>query len=387
MVRTMTRIDKLSFYLFMSVLGILVINQIIRFSRIDDSINVIIYRYCLVIIALFMIAYVIAQRNFKLNAGSISLVLLILYIGLNDVIHRESLAGIIASLVWIFAFICGQILEVQDIYESNFKFNALLFFIISYFVINDVIGNYTKIIQARSDVISANNLFYFGFPLMVMYKKKKISLPEIIITAAIIIVAAFSFKRSTLIVAVVSIILYYIARLNQNGTSIKRIILVPLFITLIFLSVWQIDKYTGGYISRRFSVISSTGGNGRTEVWTWVFDQMEKAGILTTLFGNGFNSVKETFGISAHNDFLEFYYDFGVIGLLSYIGIVIYITRSLLVSRRKKMDEYPIFLGFFAGYILFSLLSHVFLYAFVSIPVFFFLGYLNKRTRMINGTN
>ena len=362
----------------------LVINQIVRFAQADEFENAVVYRVCLVLFMLIQVPYFLLEKRYPLNAGIGYLISLISYISLNDIAHIQSIAAVLASLVWIFAFICGHFLVRYRVYDEHIKFNCILWFIILFFVLNDVVSNYTRIIQARSDVISANNVIYFGFPLLLAYNGKRISPFELIITATMVGVAAFSFKRTTLIVAVVSVTLYYIGRLSLNGTPFKKIILIPIFIVLIALCVIVVDNYTGGHISYRFSVIGSTGGNGRAEVWSKVISEMDRSNISTIFFGNGFNSVYNLFGISAHNDFLECYFDFGVIGLFFYLGIIFYIGKCLIHAKEMKIKEYPSFLGMFSSFIILSLFSHVFLYAFVSIPLFLFLGYLCKRSCIAN---
>ena len=374
-----TQLTRWTYYLLMAIVGVLAINQIVRFSHVEDGRNAIIYRYCLVALFLLMTLYIVAQRRYALNLRSTYIILFIVFISIVDVVHGESIAAAIASIMWLLSLICGWMFEKEEVYEAKPIFHILLWLAIMYFVVNDVLANYTKIIQARSDVISANNVIYFGFPLLLLFKGKKISLLEVLITAIMIAVAAFSFKRTTLVVAVLSVSLYYIARLSMSGTPVRRILLIPLFVLLISFGVIAIDNYTGGHISYRFSVISATGGNGRTDIWMNVLEKMKGSSFSTLLFGHGFNSVKDSFGISAHNDFLECYYDFGLIGIIMYLGIVIYIGKSLLIAKTKKIYEYPVFLGFYSGFIVLSAFSHVFLYAFVSIPLYFFLGYLCKR--------
>ena len=93
---------------------------------------------------------------------------------------------------------------------------------------------------------------------------------------------------------------------------------------------------------------------------------ISSSNIIQLLFGHGYNSVlaDNPLGFSAHNDFLEILYDFGVFAFLLYCALYFRIYRFCrkLVERKSK----------YAGAMLFSvclliinsMVSHIYIYPF-----------------------
>jgi len=60
------------------------------------------------------------------------------------------------------------------------------------------------------------------------------------------------------------------------------------------------------------------------------------------LLGHGHNAVKREsiMDISAHNEFLEIIYDYGIIILLVYIGLWVYVVRQWLYHYRNNTPDF-----------------------------------------------
>lgn len=383
----MKRLIKESKYLahiiLMLAIDMLVINQILRFGTLPESISITIYGYSLLASCLIMVWVIFRECSYKIERFQLILLFLFMLIGFMGFANSNAFSVILASEAGLLAFSYGHITghADNDIYVDLRHFNLLQWIVMSYFVVIEIIENFTKIIQARSDVIAANNMIYYGFPLLLLFKNKRISAPEILLTVFIVIASAFSFKRTTLIAVIISLAVYYITRLKTRVSSAKKIILIPTFILAMVAIVRKIDEYSGGHITKRFSDISATGGNNRTEIWSGTIEAIKNSSFVKLFFGHGFNSVKELMGFSAHNDYIEIAYDFGVIGLLIYILANCYVLSCVVKARKRNMDEYPVFITTYIAFVTLSLFSHVYLYAFVSIPFLMFMGYLCQKVQ------
>ena len=90
-------------------------------------------------------------------------------------------------------------------------------------------------------------------------------------------------------------------------------------------------------------------GSGRLEVWKDVILCYNKSGLLEKLFGHGFHSVPSQVHplghfIYAHNSYLETLYDFGIVGMVCLIGIVIWLcVQELRLMKQKDKDAAAIF--------------------------------------------
>ena len=367
--------------ILMLVVDVLVINQIIRFGTIPDYLSARVYGCSLFLSCLIMIWSIFREYSIKINKFQLMGIFLFIMIGFIGLANSNSLSIILASESGLLAFYYGHLTGQtnNDVYADLKRLYYMQWIIMAYFVVNDIVDNFTKIIQARSDVISANNLIYYGFPLLLLYRNKRICPTEVVLTLFIVAASAFSFKRTTLIAVVLSIAVYYIIRLKARDNNARKLILIPIFIITLFVMVKKIDDYSGGHISKRFSDVGATGGNHRTEIWTGTIESIKSSGLISILFGHGFNSVKELFGLSAHNDFIEIAYDFGVLGLLVYIIANIYVLSCINKARKSNLSEYPVFISTYIAFFVLSMFSHVFLYAFVAIPLLLFMGYLCQK--------
>ena len=70
-------------------------------------------------------------------------------------------------------------------------------------------------------------------------------------------------------------------------------------------------------VTNRFEAMNEDEGNGRLDIYSDVFVQYLDSDLFSQLFGHGYNMVSVVLkGPSAHNDFLEVLYDYGIIGFI-----------------------------------------------------------------------
>ena len=121
------------------------------------------------------------------------------------------------------------------------------------------------------------------------------------------------------------------------------------------------------YVFSRFSSISEDKGSGRDIVWRNVLDTYSKSPVLEKIIGHGHYSAiivnrGHNIDLSAHNDFLEVLFDYGIIGLILYLLLHIYLIKRLFFLKRNKSE---LFLPYLASYItmfIMSMVSHLILY-------------------------
>ena len=160
-------------------------------------------------------------------------------------------------------------------------------------------------------------------------------------------------------------------RSRKNGL-IKGIALSSLIVGIGFGIFNYVDIETGGYISQRLENIGEDQGSGRLDVYENVFNLYETKDWNNKLFGSGFNSViKDNYfggsigmfrNISAHNDFLEVLYDFGIIGLFIYLVYVIRIVRLAFSVKNINENYYQANIAMLIIFFVMSMVSHLMLY-------------------------
>lgn len=73
-------------------------------------------------------------------------------------------------------------------------------------------------------------------------------------------------------------------------------------------------------------------------------------------------------GTSAHNDILEVLYDFGLLGLLLYLIIIINLCKKALYGIQKKIKNYDAFAASLVLFLVISMFSNL-----IIVPTYFFL--------------
>lgn len=138
-----------------------------------------------------------------------------------------------------------------------------------------------------------------------------------------------SVKRTGFIAFIICIIVFCYYDIRYGGEekhySKRKIKMIFGAIVLAIGLYVFFDYYTSTHsidILMKLSSIKQDGGSGRTDVWLTTWNMIKDSDFMSTLFGHGFNAVYEDsiLKLSAHTDFLEVLYDYGILGFVLYIG-------------------------------------------------------------------
>lgn len=77
---------------------------------------------------------------------------------------------------------------------------------------------------------------------------------------------------------------------------------------------------------------------GRVDIWNRYFDMFRQAGIKECFFGFGFNATVKS---AAHNTFIEFFYHFGLVGLLLWLMYFAYCARRFIHNTQNFYAKSP----------------------------------------------
>ncbi len=202
----------------------------------------------------------------------------------------------------------------------------------------------------------------FLLPILMLHPWKTIRYLSIII---IMVVLFSSMKRGGLAAFVIAMLVYLLAKAKVSqkrkiqtylGLVISLIVLVGFFIYL--------GTQEDNYIFERFMNLQEDEGSGRLEVWTVTWNMIMQSNFIEIIFGHGYNAVlKESYlCLSAHNDWLEVWYDYGLIAL---ILLVIACSQWLKISIQLQKKNHQIApMALMLGVIVATLMmiSHVIIY-------------------------
>ena len=148
----------------------------------------------------------------------------------------------------------------------------------------------------------------------------------------VIVMTVFSMKRGAIIILPLMMFAHFIEEGKFDRNAFKRLFLIVVVIALAVCAFVIADKATDGFLSSRFSPEELRYGSSRSEKYAAAIDEISVRGTLDWLVGIG--SAKRP---GVHNEVLEFFYSFGLIGLLLYlIFIVAIIFRYINLHRSRS---------------------------------------------------
>lgn len=374
------------FWLFSIATGCMALNQIIRYIPKINLNFELIYKILLIIILAIMTfkLYCKIYLN-KINKLFIVLGLCIL---VSNIYNLISFFDCIISVGWILAFLYGDAIRREN-GEISVKTNIVIFLLLIIVSIIAVLLNYLGRIYNRTNIIGVNYTIYFSIPLLVkLQRKEKVLKWECLLFGLLIILSIVSFKRTTLLAVSCCAIGYFYAKYMTK----KRLKYKINFIGFIFVGVllgaaalW----YTKGYIIERLFESLETGGNGRLDIWRQTLKNYKNSNFIELLFGHGYNAVNRAIGLSAHNEFIEMLYDYGIIGVGIYMIILVEFVKRAFKLKKNRQNLYPVVVCSIIVLLIISIFSHVQLYTYVGIPLYAYMGYLVsvKNDKMENRLN
>lgn len=221
----------------------------------------------------------------------------------------------------------------------------------------------------------------YTLPLILLTCGNKRRLFFIIFTA---IVLTTSIKRGGIVALVLGLSAYafvYVTTTRKLKLSTFITALCALIIlATVFLVLADTDENN---LIERFANMEDDDGSGRTIVWSVVINLILDSDFFPFIFGHGYNAVSmdANVGLSAHNDFLEVIYDYGLIGLVIYLCAILsllYIT----ITHIMKRTQYACVLAMFTTiYLTLSMFSHIVIYTWFNL-IMLTVGYISGREKL-----
>ena len=185
---------------------------------------------------------------------------------------------------------------------------------------------------------SAGYIFVMILPLL-MYRFRKDNIWIFIIT---LLLTMMTGKRGALVIYGV-LFIYSIYNFKSIKNQIKLNWKVFLFLGIILFSYFFLMENAFESLENRMGNIvhkeKGTIGSGRDVIWSTLFlAWYNSQSFIYLIFGFGFYATSSIEGHIAHNDFVEFLVDFGLLGLSFYLLVLgkFYIA----VKRIKKYNKY-----------------------------------------------
>jgi len=210
----------------------------------------------------------------------------------------------------------------------------------------------------------------YALPIVLLHKSWRWK----IICIVLAFIAVFSsMKRGGAVALVLGLMVYFFVYMQNKSKNVVKTFIVTVLVLSVILGL---AFFLGGNVSdagneknllERIQDVNQDGGSNRDHVYavTWRLITSQDLGSL--IVGNGYNAVLRDSPIhfSAHNDFMEITYDYGLIGLACYIIFTLSFLHLSVKAFKTKHYIAPSLCFQFSNFILLSNVSHIFIYMFL----------------------
>lgn len=266
----------------------------------------------------------------------------------------------------LFVFFYAVFRNYRSSLQKPFSYIVVIWYIIiafSYYFNYSVLGELAH--SGQSNLLGTSYILLYPLPLALSLKNKFWKSFCVIIGGVVVL---SSIKRGGALGLAGAILVYYFVQnfyIDNDKNFIRKLIVIIVSIVLSFYAFITYDNVmNNGLIQERINTISEDGGSGREEMATYLFNNIPNIPLDKLIFGYGYLGAMQftPYHISAHNDFLEVLYDYGLIGFVVYLWLYILFFRKIK-SLIKQKSEYaaPLAAGFALLCIL-SMVSHIIIF-------------------------
>ena len=223
-----------------------------------------------------------------------------------------------------------------------------------------------KLFSAGRGIPLISTAYYtlFFLPFALLSEKKVIKWGG---TVLVLYTLLLSMKRTGFIAFVAGIVIYILVeyRSAPKGSKKRAFVLLGglLALTAMYFFIMENTRGTFSVIDRLLST-GQTSNEGREDVWPVVISMIRHSDIIALIFGHGFDTVIENspLALSAHCDFLEVIYDYGVSGLLLYLTFYKRLWNGFIKMYRQGSElAAPMSFTFVTAFVV-SLFSHLIIF-------------------------
>lgn len=223
-----------------------------------------------------------------------------------------------------------------------------------------------KLFSAGRGIPLISTAYYtlFFLPFALLSEKKVIKWGG---TVLVLYTLLLCMKRTGFIAFVVGIVIYILVeyRSAPKGSQKRAFVLLGglLALTAMYFFIMENTRGTFSVIDRLLST-GQTSNEGREDVWPVVVSMIRYSDIIALIFGHGFDTVIENspLALSAHCDFLEVIYDYGVSGLLLYLTFYKRLWNGFIKMYRQGSElAAPMSFTFVTAFVV-SLFSHLIIF-------------------------
>jgi O-antigen ligase len=230
----------------------------------------------------------------------------------------------------------------MTLYSDRIRQVGIIGFLIVYVVASYlIIVNLSRILDVNiGEDVGVSNLIFWCLcvvPVLLLVNKKWVRSVTIVLSILIVLVTG---KRSATI-AIALVLLTYILDSTSSGERKKgSTIGIIIFVMVLYFVISRYLEGTFLGVINRLGSMQEDRGSGRLTIYQDVINVLKENNFADWLVGRGRGSIKITRHSNAHNDALQMLFEFGIVGLIGYIMLLVYIFKRLIVLRKSKSTTY-----------------------------------------------
>ena len=228
--------------------------------------------------------------------------------------------------------------------DNWFRIIAVLYFVSVYSLYD--YNRIIKLIELKKENVINNKAYLWLslFPIMVFFNKK--FLVQYIGIVLIFFYVLLGYKRGAIIIGAVCLLVFLWQSMQTSKVYSKIVIvlLVGILLPIIIPIIENLIENNELFASRLESTLEGNSSERDaiySKYWSYYLNQDS---FLACLFGNGAFGTVKLFGIMAHNDWLEFLIDMGLVGTLVYL--IYWIQAIMMCKKSARVCRPEVYQGF-----------------------------------------
>lgn len=205
-------------------------------------------------------------------------------------------------------------------------------------------------------------------PLIVFFDKNKIL--QYLSIGGVMYFVLTCFKRGAIVVSMVVLLFFILSTIRKEKTLQKILIAaLTIIVTVLLLYYFESIISSNDFFYERFEKTLQGDSSGRDIIYSSFFNYLfSPDNGVKFFYGNGAFGTVKLFGIEAHNDWLEYAIDLGLIGIIVYLVFWVCVIKNYRHFYKKNVRT-PIMIAMGMG-IIFNLLRSFFSMSFYDMSFF-----------------
>jgi len=288
---------------------------------------------------LFFRTLLIRKNNLSIKVLALFIFLVLIHFIIQVLVFGSSLASVIIYLKPVLlALLPFFTFYYVGINSLNINKILVIYFIVLFGI--SIVSFFqheqkVKLLDGVDNIV--NNVSYrfvMMIPFLLILKNKTLKL---IMLALIIMFVILSSKRGAVLSLLLGFTVYFKYHLKEMNKSKARLA----FIILILASSIFVSKIINSnlFIVTRFNK-SIDNASGRLEIFANLLEYYNNISAHLMIFGSGILGTFKNLGNYAHNDFIEVWVNFGLVGLFLYLTFVASIVKLIKKMKFERKSKY-----------------------------------------------